>query len=265
MSSPPEKSTSESKFFEDYKILAIFCVVTTVFGVYIYYIPPNDRVFNINYLAWLALPLSSGLYGLFIAKKYWRYEVFKKSYLSLGLGYIFYTIGVFIWEYYTITRGTVDYPGIADVAYLIYEPLVIMHLILNIKQFKQTVKPITKFGVSAIAGTIIAVFLAVVFTYNKGIVVSFSDLGFDISLVYVITAAMIFALALWGMTIFQKSSLGKTWRLLVLGIFAFTIAEVWYDYLSMYNTYTTAHPINALYMLSFMIITYSLYLHKKTL
>ncbi len=182
----------------DYIIIALIFALAAAFGLYIYFEPPNDRVFNLNYLIWITEPLACGILSLIIAKRYWHYKVFGKSYLSLGLGFLFYTGGVVIWAYYLVARGTVDYPSIADVSYLIYEPLVMMHLVINIRQFKQNIAPIVKIGVAAISVAITAIFLIVVFTYNQGIVVSFSDIGFDISLLYVVAAAVIFSLALLG-------------------------------------------------------------------
>jgi len=82
---------------------------------------------------------------------------------------------------------------------------------------------------------------------------------------YVSFAAVILSLAILGSSVFRTSELGNVWLILVVGIFIFTVADVWYYYLELFGEFTYVHPTNTLWVLSFLMIIYALYKHLKTI
>ena len=89
--------------------------------------------------------------------------------------------------------------------------------------------------------------------------------NFDVSygLIFVIGAAIVLAFAGIGASVFRNSILGKVWLLLAVGIFLSTVADVWYAYSEIFETFDASHPMNTVWVASFMLIGYALYKHKK--
>lgn len=92
-------------------------------------------------------------------------------------------------------------------------------------------------------------------------------LAFDLvySNLFVIGTALTLAFAIIGASIFRESTLKETWLLLALGIFLWAMADFAFVYLETIEAFTHNHPINTLWMVSFMIIIYALFKHHKAL
>ena len=78
---------------------------------------------------------------------------------------------------------------------------------------------------------------------------------------YVVSSAAILALAILGFTVFRHSVLGAAWIMLVIGIFLYSIADVWYYYLEEIG-FSITNPVNTLWILSNTDI--ALYLQKTS-
>jgi hypothetical protein len=53
--------------------------------------------------------------------------------------------------------------------------------------------------------------------------------------------------------------------MLVIGIFFYSFADVWYYYLEEIEEFSIIHPVNTLWLVSNIFMVYALYKHKKTI
>ena len=148
----------------------------------------------------------------------------------------------------------------ADVFWVSMYPFFYYHLIVNIKHFKKTITRRTKIWMILLSAGIVATFLVVSLSQNPTL-----DFGFYLGLYYVVVDAGLLSLSILGALIFRHSVLGKVWLLLVIGFLIYTTSDYWYYHLTLYNQYTDSHPVNIIWVLAFMIMTYALYKHQKTL
>jgi hypothetical protein len=86
--------------------------------------------------------------------------------------------------------------------------------------------------------------------------------GFLIGLYYNSATTINLAWAIIGMTVFRNSLLGKAWGLLLVGIAVLAVADIIYDFSSIYY-YDRTSPTIAIWVFGFMIMCYALYLHRK--
>ncbi len=81
--------------------------------------------------------------------------------------------------------------------------------------------------------------------------------------IFAVGASVELGLAILGAVVFRHSILKEVWLLLVIGILVWCIGDIWYAYTEVFEAFSNTHPTNTLWMVSFMIIIYALYKHKK--
>ena len=258
MGNTVKDSKGELKSPIDYRIIGLIGGLAIAFQIFLYTYEHDYEAFEVSDLLILLAPLGCGVIGIIIAKRYWGSEVFGRSYFALGLAFLMYFLGDTTWIYYEFFLEEYPYPSIADVFYLAFSSFLIYYLITNIRYFKRHLEAskLILFGI---------VCSAIIVSYAY---ISFEDIeevnfDFFFGLLYVVLAAVTLSLAILGAIIFRSSILGGVWLLLMIGLFIFTISDVWYYYLELLEEYDFTHPTTTLWMLSFMIIIYALYKHQK--
>lgn len=259
MASESDNTSQRYETKINYKIISM--MVAFAIAYYVYGILNHDYVikyFTILDIPFVTLPFGVGISGIIVARRYWKTEIFGKAYLSLGISFILWATGSVLYEYFTDFVGESAYPGFPDIFFIaMFFPLYI-HLILNIKPFYKQIKKYAKVSV-----WIFAVAIAIIFTYMTLPTNQQYDFTFIVSEIYVINEAVQLALVILGALVFRSSMLGNVWVLLVIGFGVYTFADYWYY--SAGTQYDETHPSNAIWQLSFMILIYALYKHKKAI
>jgi len=248
----------------DFRVIALILGLTA--GMLIFDYKYEDYVnnnFTLTDVVIILAPLAAGIAGVFVARRYWASGVLGKTYLSLGIGLLFYFIANIIYEYLSdfANPNSQPFPSVADVFWVSMYPFFYYHLIVNIKHFKKTIGRRTIIWIAAIVAGTLATFLYASLSQKPPL-----DFAYYLGLYYVVVDSGLLALAILGAIIFRHSILGKVWLLLVVGFLIYSFADYWYyDYLTLFNQYTDSHPVNIIWVLAFMIMTYALYKHQKTL
>jgi len=219
---------------------------------------PDDEEMTINTFSYGISCSVVGIAAIFVARRYWGSEVFGKTYLSLAIAFFLLAVGDFTYIYYDWYTDEAPYPSLADVFFLLFNPFAAYHLIQNIKYFKKDLKWGPKIGVP-----VLAILIVGIFAYISIDMIDEEPFDFYFGLLFVLSSAMIFSLAILGAVVFRDSILGIAWLLLASGIFVFTVADVWYYYLEIVDGYTTNHYVNTLWVLGSTVIVYALYKHRK--
>ncbi len=244
----------------NYKFLILIVLSAILFQfalTFVFTIDYSDLIISIISLI---NPLAVAIVGFFLAYRYKGSLVFGKSYLFLGLGFFSLFVAEATYSVYDLVLDIEPYPSIADIFFFAYIPLLIAHLVLNIKFFQPSTKSITKIWVSIITIIITASY----------ILLSLSEIGevnfdFYYGSIFVAASSIALALTILGTRIFKEGALGKTWMILLLGILALTFADDWYYYLEISGDYELTHPVNTFWYAGYWIIVYALLKHKKTI
>lgn len=250
----PERLTSTI----NYRILVLIVGLAISFQAYLYYaFPKPDDASKLVDVVSIINPSIAASFGFYIAKKYRGTKIFGKAYLALAIALALNAVGETVYGVYDILGLDTTFT-IADIIFYSFYPMVLVHLVLNIRFFKPKISKITKSWAIAIP-VIITLAYTVLSIQKAGSV----DFTFFTGLTYVVLSSTTLSGTMLGARIFRQGVLGVAWLVLLIGIILQTTGDVWYSYLDSFGSYTLIHPVNLCWYTSYMIIAYALYKHQK--
>ena len=214
----------------------------------------------------LANPILVSITSFIVWMRYRSTKVFGRAYFSLGFGYAMIVAAEIAYITYDIVLQQDPYPSIADVFFFTLYPFTLIHLILNIRFFKPDVLNKERILLLVIPVGIILTFVLMFghhMQYEEEVPVDYTSFDYYFGLMFVAASAITLAFAISAAKIFREGSLGVVWLLLVIGILANTIGDVWYYHLEIFGQYDLMHPVNTFWYASYWLIIYSLIKHKK--
>lgn len=253
-----EQSNREIGSKINFKIITIIIILAVGYHLYISMVPEDPLVLEFSDLSYGIGALACGIMSIIISRHYKGSAIFSKTYLVLGIGFIFLFLGDQVFNYYEIVLQEETYPSLGDVFFLAFHPFAAYHLIVNIKYFMKKVEFSTILGQILFPISIVFVYAFLSFDEMDGF-----SLEYSVSIYYVISSSVILSLSLLGLSVFQKSVLGVVWLLLALGLFGTMIADDWYYYIELDESYDSNHPVNTIWILGFMTVFYALYKHRQ--
>ncbi len=242
----------------NYKV--IFVIISVNIAAHYYGVLSKNDFFV--YVFSIACPVTAGIASLIVSKGYsasTTSKVFQRGFFYLGLALFFTAAGDFIYFIYDVGNS---YPSIADIFYFPFYPLVMIHLLLNIRFFKYNFPKVLLNDRKDLIWIILlpSITFAFYVSLSDGPLYSIETLLSDY---YVAVVAISLSLNIYAVKIFKEGALGKPWILLLFGILAFNVADVIYYYLESINSYDALNPINMLWNIGYLIILYSLIKHDK--
>jgi len=242
----------------NYKLLLAIVISAIIFQYALTFVFTPDTSDLVISIVSMINPLAVSIAGFFLASKYKGSLVFGKSYLFLSLGFFCLFLGELTYSIYDLVLDLEPYPSIADVFFFAYIPLLIAHLILNIRFFQPLTKTILKLGIVSIPIVITATYVILSLSENAEV-----NFDFYYGSIFVGATSVALALTIFGAIMFRGGVLGQSWLILLLGILILTFADDWYYYLEISGGYDLAHPVNILWYAGYWIVTYALLKHKK--
>jgi hypothetical protein len=243
----------------NYKIIVlIIAAVVTTHVIVNFGLSNYDGETIISIIA-IINPLASGIAGVFVGLRYAGTKVFQRAYVTLGMGYLCVAVGEMFYYIYDVIFDEPPFPSIADAFFLVFYPLIIIHLLVNIRFFAPKIPKVSTLAWLTILPIAITVFFVNVYGDLE------NGLEFAISIGYVIPAAVSLALTIYGTIIFKEGIIGKVWLILLFGVLSITFADIWYSYLEANDGFDLKHPVNVFWYAGYWIIVYSLYKHKQSI
>ena len=245
----------------NYKVLGIIFALTIAYQISLYQVDPDE--FNVPEMLYLSGILATAGFSFMVFKRYRGSEVFGKAYLFLGLAFVSMFIGDFGYVYYDYVLELDPYPNPFDVGFVAGYVFAILHLVLNIRYFRPQWNIEMKSVLVIIPIVMVTVSTLVAYeTWGD-----YEELPFDLFYgnIFTVGSSLILSLAIIGAIVFRRSILKEAWLLLVIGIFIWAFTDTWYAYTEIFESFDNTHPTNTLWMLSFMIIMYALYKHRKVI
>jgi hypothetical protein len=258
----------------NYYVLVLFFILIITFEVANYVDPVVEPQLDGFELLRLLGFASASIFALWVAKKYWGSKVFGRAYLSLGIGYAFYTAGEIMWYFYEVILQAAPYPTFADIGYFGFYPFAIYHLRTNIHFFKRKLDKRQKIILLAIpigSCIIYSFFTLLLVDASAGIFHTVvtpeegtSFVEFLVGLAYVAATTLTFSFAIVGAQVFHFGKLGSSWILLLTGIGLNTMADYYYYYSENFGEFVRSNPVNGVWLAGAMIVCYALYKHVKS-
>ncbi len=206
----------------------------------------------------VAGPIAVSVSCVLIAKRYDNSKIFGKSYLLLGIGYLFTFVGEGIFFYHVDNLGLLDYVILGDAFILASYPFMMAHIAINIKYFAEKLEA---WQWMLFAG----VFAVILSVYSVSLLNSDNMDDFLYYLVFVSASSIVLGLAAVAFTMFRQTVLSSAWFVLLIGITLGTMGDVMYNHASTLGTYGFEDFSNILWITSTMIMIYALYEHRKNM
>lgn len=204
------------------------------------------------------LPLGVSIYSFAISKLYGGSKVFGRSYFALGLAYFANFIAESLYVYFGDILNQ-EVPVIADYFLFSFYPLLLIHLIINIRYFAEKISNSQKLVIGLVPGILILIYTLSVL--NNPV----DDLSYYYySLIFVIFATLQLGFVFVGFSLFRQTVLFSTWLLLLVGIFVGTIGDITYHYVEILGG-SWVDNASSLWIGSSMIMIYALFKHHKSI
>ena len=245
----------------NYKVLVLIFALTIAYQISLYLVDPEE--FNVPEALYLAGILACAGFAFRVSKKYRGSEVFGKAYLFLGLAFVSWFIGDLGYVYYDHVLGLDPYPNPFDVGFAASYVFAALHLILNTRYFRPRWNKEMKILLVGLPMVMFVGYTLVAYSVWG----DYDELSFDLFYgnLFAVGATIELSLAIIGAVVFRQSILKEVWLLLVIGIFIWTVGDIWYGFAEVLETFDNTHPTNTLWMASFMTIIYALYKHRKVI
>lgn len=259
----PEIVPDKIKSPFNYKILAGIASLVIIFHVLInVVIIPDDAEMIASIFSFLN-PLIASIIGFIVAFRYKGAAVFQKAYLALSAGFFAIFLGEIIYFAYDLFIPDVDpYPSIADIFFFAQYPLLLSHIIINVRFFSPKLNKISKIWIVLFPISILLAYTSMSWVGSKEL---WSDFDFYYGAVFVYFSALTLSVAVIGAIIFKEGVIGKAWLLLVIGIMLNTMGDTWYYNLEIFNQYNLEHPVNLFWYAGYWLVIYALIKHKNIL
>lgn len=187
-------------------------------------------------------------------------KVFGKSYFILGISYLLFFLGEALFYFYFEPFDTFEYSIIAEIFFMVSMPLILIHIIINIRYFVEKLESYQKFLAIMIPVIIIS-------GYSLIFVADPSEINDDFyfNLVFVIESSIVLGFTVVAFTLFRGTVLFTPWFLLLIGILFSTAGDTLYRYTDTISSYDYSDTTTSLWLASSMIMIYALYKHQKSI
>jgi len=185
---------------------------------------------------------------------------------SHGKAWLIFTIFAAIWfvaEQIWLVNELVykekPFPSSADFFYLSGYPFYFIFSFLYLRPFKNIISKKMIVITSMIAVAFLIPNLYVTFENNSGE----SEFAIILGEIYPIADAIVLIPSMIGVTLFFRGKVNFLWSLLLIGMIFEIVADTGFQYISLDDSYYTGHPVDILFLWSYLLFSFGLYDHIK--
>lgn len=161
------------------------------------------------------------------------------------------------WAVYELVYHQNPFPSYADAFYLLGYPFLFLFSIQYLKPFKKLIskKMITLTFMIAISVLIPNLYMTL------GNNSSENKFAMTLGAIYPVADAIVLIPAMIGIVLFFRGEVNFLWTLLLIGILFEVIADTGFQYFTLDNSYYTGHPIDILFIWSYIMFSFGIYSH----
>jgi hypothetical protein len=147
------------------------------------------------------------------------------------------------------------FPSSADLFYLLGYPFYFIFSFLYIRPFKNTISKKMIVTTSVIAAVILIPNLYMTLVANS----EESEFTLILGSIYPIADAIVLIPAMIGVVLFFRGKVNFLWSLLLIGMIFEVAADTGFQYITLDDSYYTGHPIDILFLWSYLLFSFGLY------
>ena len=240
----------------------LFLIVSLVAITLIYQLRPfldNSQFKWIYVSTYIFVPGILLAFSTILTIKLYKQKHFQsKAFLFFTIGVLFWFIAEQIFTVYTYVYDVDPFPSIADIFYLGAYPFFIAFFLISLKPIQKSITTkIWLFSFLLSFAFLIPSFLA---SYNS---LEEAEGGLDpvsksIVFSYPILSSLQLAPAIIGIMFMTKKEISYSWMLLLFGFLIYSISDTFYLFSELDNSYYNGHPVDLMYLYSFILLIFSL-------
>ena len=171
-------------------------------------------------------------------------------------------IGNNVWTLEELFFEEEPYPSAADLFYLIGYPFLLMFLVQYLVPMRMAITKNMVFASLISSVAILGLFLYVL-EYSDNSELLFVD---AFSLAYPLADIFVLFPSIIGLILFFRGKTNFMWSMILFGIVLTTLGDLWFMYLQVYQEefYHTGHPVEILFLSSYVFMIFGVYNHIKT-
>ena len=238
----------------------LFLILIGVFVLHLGFVLEAEffESYMIPHLLIVILPLGVSVYSFGISKLYGGSKVFGRAYFTLGLAFFATFVAEFIYVYFLDILNQ-EAPVVADYFLIVFYPLLLVHLVINIRYFSDKLSVFQKITIGLVPGLLTLIYTLLVFSKP------FDEVSYFLySLIFVVFSSLQLGLVFVGFSLFRQTVLFGAWLLLLIGIFVGTIGDIAYNYSVIFDN-SWIESASALWIGSNIVMLYALYKHQKSI
>ena len=210
---------------------------------------------------WIFLPIPGILVALSIisAKRNGMVGSHGKAWISFAVFSVMWFIAEQVWMILELFYDQRPFPSIADFFYVAGYPAYFIFAILYLKPVKEAVTRKMIIVSSLVVIAVLVPNLYMAFENNS----DEDQVAVALGTFYPIADAIVLVPALIGVSLFFGGKVNFLWSLMMIGIIVEVVADTAFQYFSLDNSYYTGHPVDILFLWSYILFSFGVYDHIK--
>jgi hypothetical protein len=210
---------------------------------------------------WIFLPIPGILVVLSIisAKRNGITGSHGKAWISFAVFSAMWFIAEQVWMILELFYDQKPFPSTADFFYVAGYPAYFIFAILYLKPIKEAVTRKMIIVSSLVVVGVLVPNLYMAFENNSGE----DQVAVALGTFYPIADAIVLVPALIGVSLFFGGKVNFLWSLMLIGIIVEVVADTAFQYFSLDNSYHTGHPVDILFLWSYILFSFGVYDHIK--
>ncbi len=245
----------------------VFFLIISLVGLTLIY--QTRPLLDDSQFIWISVPANHVLLGILLGfsviltiKLYKQKHFQSKAFLFFTLGTLCWFTAEIIWSVYDYIYNIDPFPSEADIFYIAAYPFFVIFLLISLQPIKKLItKNIWMFSILLSFAFLIPSFLACLNALNE------SEGGLDsisksIALSYPVMSAFQLVPAVIGILFMAKKEVGYSWMLMLFAFLIYFVSDTFYLFSQLDNSYYDGHPVDLMYLFSFVLLIFSL--HNRT-
>lgn len=245
-----------SRYFDKIWTSSLIGIVIIIVYLYMYSSKIDFLLFDqISLFLYTVIPGSLVIMAIWtVIKSKQIKEIPKKSVIFLALSFVSWFIAEQTWNFYEQVLDVDPFPSIADVFYVCAPVFMFISLVLFLKPFKNQISK--KIILLAISISAVLLIPTIIITYESD-----NDQLFEsvITIFYPVSDSLVLIPVIITILFVIKKKTNPFWMMILIGILMFIAADTAFLFLESTDDYPQHHPIEILWLLSYLIWFYSLW------
>ena len=210
---------------------------------------------------WIFLPIPGALVvlSLISVKKFGITGSHGKAWVSFAVFSAMWFIAEQVWMILELFYHQKPFPSIADFFYIAGYPAYFLFAILYLKPVKNAITRKMIIVSSLVMVGVLVPNLYMAFNNNS----DEDQFAVTLGLFYPIADAIVLVPTLIGVSLFFTGKVNFLWSLMLIGIIVEVVADTGFQYFSLDNSIYTGHPVDILFLWSYILLTFGVYDHIK--